>query len=201
MEYYKNLSLENIVYRNDNGIECVERWKDIPDYEGYYQVSDLGRVKVLSRIVKTGLKNGGFRKCKEFIRKQSFNKANYLLIGLRKEGNSEKKIVHRLVAKAFIPNPENKPEVNHKIDNSKIVNKQDNRFYMLEWNTGKENIQNALKDGLIALGEKNYCSKLKNKDILDIRDSILSHAKLAIIYNVSRSNISKIINRKKWKHI
>ena len=59
MEHYKNLSLEDIVYVDDNGVTCVEQWKDIPDYEGYYQISNLGRVKSLERIL---IKNG--KKCK-----------------------------------------------------------------------------------------------------------------------------------------
>ena len=103
----------------------MEIWEDIADYEGLYQVSSLGRVKSL----------GNYKSSKEKILKPFSNKDGYLNVKLCKEGKRKQYLVHRLVAKAFIPNPENKLEVNHK-DEDKTNNKVEN----LEWMTCKENI-------------------------------------------------------------
>ena len=92
-----------------------EKWKDVKDYEGHYQVSDKGRVK--------SLKQG-----KERILKPERNKFGYLDIGLRKNGEHKKFKVHRLVAIAFIPNPDNLPQINHKDEN-----KENNKVENLEW--------------------------------------------------------------------
>jgi hypothetical protein len=100
-----------------------EIWKDIEGYEGLYQISSLGRVKSLKD-----------RWGKERIRKLKTGTNGYHFINLSKTGKVEVFMVHRLVAKAFIPNPDNKPEVNHK-DGSK----QNNCVTNLEWATRSEN--------------------------------------------------------------
>lgn len=86
----------------------VEFWKDINDYEGLYQVSNLGRVKSLTRILKDG------RKWEEKIIKPGNNGHGYLQVNLHKNGKQKNFFIHRLVAEAFIPNPDNLPYVNHK---------------------------------------------------------------------------------------
>lgn len=98
-----------------------EIWHDIEGYKGLYQVSNKGRVKSL----KWG---------KERILRPGINSSGYLLVKLCKNGVGLYKFIHRLVAQAFIPNPENKPQVNHK-DENKLNNCVDN----LEWSTAKEN--------------------------------------------------------------
>lgn len=118
-----------------------EEWKDIEGYEGLYQISNLGRVKSLERIVP--LKNGRKRVQYELIRKPKKAYKGYLQVDLWKNHKCSVKRINRLVAIAFIPNPENKPEVNH-IDG----NKENNRIDNLEWVTGKENMRHAIKTGL-----------------------------------------------------
>lgn len=103
--------------------------ESIKDYEGIYEISNYGRVKSLSRLIK----NSNNRITKEKILKATYDKDKYLSIGLSKEGKTKTFKVHRLVAEAFIPNKENKRTVNH-ING----NKEDNRVDNLEWSTDRE---------------------------------------------------------------
>lgn len=118
----------------------IEIWKDIEGYEGSYQVSNLGRVKSLERMVFNPLH--GQIKIKETILKFGHDGFNYCQVGLQTNGRKNFKI-HRLVAIAFIPNPENKREINH-IDGNKDNNCIDN----LEWVSSSENQIHAYKNNL-----------------------------------------------------
>lgn len=107
-----------------------EEWRDIAGYEGLYQVSNLGNVKSLG--------NGKARNpnwCKEHILKNQLTRYGYLKVPLSKNGKVKNYLVHRLVGKVFIPNPDNLPQVNHK-DECKTNNCVDN----LEWCTPKYNL-------------------------------------------------------------
>ena len=92
----------------------IEIWKDIKDYEGLYQVSNLGRVRSLDRVVLQ--KNGFLKTIKGKILSPnkcgSLKYGGYLFIGLSKESVVKRKYIHRLVAEAFIPNPNNYSEIN-----------------------------------------------------------------------------------------
>lgn len=105
-----------------------EIWKDIPNYEGKYQISNLGRVKSILYV------NGKTRKTKERILKNK-NTGKYQHILLWDKGKCYNYTIHKLVAETFIPNPNNYSEINHKDEN---VN--NNRVDNLEWCTRKYNI-------------------------------------------------------------
>src|SRR5205085_3477553 len=93
----------------------MEVWKDIKGYEGFYQVSNKGRIKGLERYRER--KDGILMKVKENILKISTNSNGYFKVDLTKGNKRRTLLVHRLVAATFIPNRENKPEVNHKDGN------------------------------------------------------------------------------------
>jgi len=117
-----------------------EIWKDIEGYEGIYQVSNCGRIKSLDRFIHNkGSRNGkGYFKNGE-IKKQTLNNKGYFMVTFCKSGKVSTKQVSRLVAQAFIPNPYNKPEVDH-ID----TNPQNNKISNLKWVTSVENNNNEL---------------------------------------------------------
>ena len=113
-----------------------EVWKDIDEYEGFYQVSNMGRVKSLDRKINRPV---GKSKIKGKILKPCVTNKGYETVNLSKEGVEKLKTVHRLVATTFIPNPENKPCIDH-------VNtiRTDNRVKNLKWATYSENNNNEL---------------------------------------------------------
>ena len=128
-----------------------EIWKDIPEYEGKYQVSNIGNIRSLYFHRTAG---------KICELKQQTTHDGYKRVPLSLHGNKKCMAVHVLVANAFIPNPDNKPQVNH-IDG----NKENNTVQNLEWVTGKENIHHAISTGLrqarknYKKGSDHHCSK------------------------------------------
>ena len=109
-----------------------EIWKDVVGYEGIYQVSSMGNVRSIDREIVDV--NGNIRKYTGNTMKLELSKEGYWRVGLNYKGSKVKFLVHRLVAMAFIPNPNNLPEINHK---NEIKN--DNRVGNLEWCTSKYN--------------------------------------------------------------
>lgn len=179
-----------------------EIWKDILDYKGYYQISNLERVKALARKVKHS--SGGYSFRKERILVVKMYDGSYKQVALYKDGKFKKFLLSRLVAQTFIPNPDNKPEVNHKKGN-KANCKQSN----LEWSTRSENMLHAYRTGLkipsggISKGEKNGNSTLLKRDVLYIRRNPegLIQTQLAKKFNVSQYAIWAVIHKKVWKHV
>lgn len=121
--YWKNISIASLE---------GEEWKEISGYEGLYEVSNLGRIKSINRVVPH--KTSHNKTISERILVISKDSQGYLLAALWKKNISFRGLVHRLVAMAFIENPENFPEVNHKFGN-----KEDNRPSELNWSTASDN--------------------------------------------------------------
>ena len=127
-----------------------EVWKDIKGYEGMYQVSNLGRVRSLNRIITN--KNKKYE-IKGKIISNSTSKLGYKKVTLQSNGERKTFQVHRLVAQTFINNPNDKPQVNH-IDGDKA----NNQVHNLEWVTSSENITHAF-----AIGLKQITEEIKEK--------------------------------------
>lgn len=154
-----------------------EIWKDVDGYEGIYQVSNMGRVRSLDRVFETPHpRNPAYiqrRRKKGIILSQRKCKSGYLIVDLKCEGIREARMVHRIVAKAFLPNTNNYECVNHK-DENKLNNNASN----LEWCTPKYNANygTAAK----RMGKAHWKAILKlnrNGDVLCAYDSILEASK------------------------
>lgn len=169
-----------------------EIWKPVVGWEGWYKVSNKGRVKRIKL---------GRGRLKPRILDGHLNNKGYIRVILTRNNKTKDLYAHRLVAQAFISNPDNKPEVNHK-DGQRTFNWPSN----LEWMTRLENVRhgiNTLKTQIT--GEKHPNSKLKNKDILEIRGIIslgcYSLTEIGQMFGVSGKNIHAIKAGKTWRHI
>jgi len=180
-------------------MDTIEIWRDVPGYEGMYRVSTHGRVASYPRLRKNG-KQHKDRIMRTAQKGGSYEYYQVLLTDLA--GNRKKCMIHRLMAFAFIPNPDSKPEINHKNGN-----KHDNRLENLEWVTASENRQHSFANGLqlIQRGEKCRWAKLTDADVIKIkallRSGSLTQKKIGEMFGVSRSCILNIKIGKDWKHI
>lgn len=120
----------------------MEIWKPIPGYEGYYEASSEGQIRSVDRLVH----HGGYSYSRKGRIRKPFNTRGYNSVALNKDKIETTYQVHRLVAMTFIPNPEDKPCVNH-IDGNKTNNSVSN----LEWVTYSENSKHAIRTGLVDL--------------------------------------------------
>lgn len=181
----------------------MEIWKDIPRTNGCYQISNFGNLRSTNRKIVNS--KGKVLSLKGKVMKwNKVTKATrwYQIMCLFRY--SEKCICiscHQEVAKAFIPNPENKPEVNH-IDGNKINNHVSN----LEWCTRLENMQHAYATGLAySKGEACGMAKLTEAQVLEIRAAYKGEwgqmRGLGRKYGVSKTTIKGIVKRELWTHI
>jgi hypothetical protein len=178
----------------------TEIWKPVPGFEGHYEVSNQGRVR--SHDFMRPIRNGGLQPCRGRIIKQFVGSHGYPAVTLNKDGIQLRgRLVHRLVALAFIPNPEQKKQVNHK-DGNRLNPVASN----LEWVTPSENSihsANILKTCIPPkiLGSKHHSSKLTESDIPKIRAMSGSSRIVGLAFGVSRDTIKLIRKGKVWKHV
>ena len=152
----------------------MEIWKTIQDYEGLYQVSNTGKVRDLKNHIKSVYKN---------------NKG-YVCLSLYYNGKTYHPTVHRLVAKAFIPNPNNYEQVNHK-----DCNKENNSAENLEWCNQRYNYDKGMKTFQYSKNEEHYFAKLKNSDIPIIYELYklgFTRATVAKIFSINPSSLEAI---------
>lgn len=176
-----------------------EIWKPVVGYEGFYEVSNLGRVRGLPRWVNS--KNGSFALKAGKVLSHHFHSAGYPQIRLSREGRAKTVCVHRLVCEAFNgPPPSAEHEAAH-IDGSRDNNAPDN----LCWKTAAGNAADRKVHGTERMGEQIPVGKLTAEQVIEIRAKYQprygSLAELGREYGVTRNAIFSIIQRKHWKHI
>lgn len=165
--------------------EKIEIWKDVVGYEDYYSISNFGNLysKRYKRIKKSHLHKTGYP--------SSTFTVNYI---------SSTKKIHRLVGEAFIPNPDNKPHIDH-IDGDK----QNNYYLNLRWCTHAENIAFAWATGLYKhIGSKHALAKLNEEKVLSIRKEISEGKKSSDIarkYNISPGCVCDIKKGRHWNRV
>ena len=169
----------------------MENWVPIDGYEGLYEVSDAGMVRSLKRTTTSGK-----------VLSQRAGTGGYLRVCLCENNHKKTFVVHRLVASAFIENPEHKPEVNHK---NGI--RTDNRASNLEWVTRSENEQHAYD----VLGKspnaywknkpRKFARKFTDEQVMLIRQDARPNSEIAAEYGVSRTAIRDIKRRKNYKEV
>lgn len=162
----------------------TEEWRDVVGYEGLYQVSNLGNVKSLDRLVIC--EDGFIRRMKGGLLKQQINRG-YMNVRLYKNGVGKTVKVHRAVAMAFIDNNEKKPTVNHK-DGNKTNNCVDN----LEWFTHKEQTRHAIETGL---KKRNYRFEEIKDEFIEKYSNGSSVSELSRFYNTTAKTVSSLLKR------
>lgn len=168
-----------------------EIWRDIPGYDGLYQVSNCGRVKSFQ------LGNERILKLRKIV-------DGYVVVHLCQKRICKNFLVHRLVAEAFLPNPDNKSDVNHK-DGDKCNNCLEN----LEWVTRSENVRHTIKTGRrkITTGIDSPRAKLTAEQVHYIREFYKPRDKkfgakpLAKRFNVSISTITNLVCGETYKNL
>ena len=153
--------MENKVIAKEYVDKDYEIWKEIKNYEGFYEVSSLGRVRSLTRYIKQ--KNNSKKKIAGKILKPIANKNGYLMVTLSKDCKGKRYFVHRLVADAFILNKNNKKEVNHIDENPK-----NNKVNNLEWVTHLENSNYGTRGKRISKNLKEWCKKNRVKKVKQV---------------------------------
>jgi hypothetical protein len=174
-------------------------WKEIVGYEGRYLISNYAEVKSVKRTVKHS-RPGLTRTVPEKMLSYWRNHRGYVMVSVHK-GGKRSFAVHILVAKHFVPNPDSKPEVNHKRGN-----KEDNRAWMLEWNTRKENndhSRNVL--GKKFYGEKHGMARLTESDVRRIielyKTGKYTYVAIAKMFEMEETQIHRIVKRTSWIHL
>ena len=173
-----------------------EIWKDIPGFEGHYQVSNLGKVRARKYIMING--------CLEIVPGKILSQTKsrgYPYTGVQLNNKRRSFSVHRLVAICFIPNPKSLPEVNH-IDGIKTNNKITN----LEWVTSSENKKHAFRLGLMKPTRGELCGKHKItekqvREIRQMRKEGFLHKDIAKHFCLGQSTVTHILLGTRWAHV
>lgn len=171
-----------------------EEWHPLVGWEGWYEVSDLGRVRRIAPAPHGGMGFPGR------LLKSCLLNTGYLVVHLSREGKSKSVHVHRAVAEAFLgPCP-----VGHEVNHRNGI-KADNRMVNLEWATASRNTRHAFATGLYLppRGEGHANTKLTEADVLAIRAAAgkIPGKDLARQYGVSPQTISRVLHRESWKHL
>ena len=152
-----------------------EEWRDIAGYESYYQVSSLGRVRSVERWVQDRFGMKAPYRIHEKILKPKRSQTGYLFVHLSKDGHAHPYRIHRMVAEAFIPNPDGLPTINHKDEN-----KENNHVDNLEWCSIAYNNDYGTRQQRVQINQKHrraVCMMSLNGDVLRTFPTCLSAAR------------------------
>jgi len=175
----------------------MEVWKAIPQFEGFYEASNLGRIRSIDKYV---MNHSVSELRKGIVLAKVRNPQGYEYVTLSKLGIKKKYTTHRLVALTFIENPNNYPILNH-IDGVKTNNRVGN----LEWCTSSHNNKEAFRLGLkvpnVPKGEKHTNAKITELQALDILSKRLRQCEFMRLYGVSKTIVQSLQYGKTWKHL
>lgn len=188
--------MEQTIFPSQTPINSsVEQWKDIPSYEGLYQVSTHGHVKSLARMI---MGRGGWpQPWAERILRPDVSKTGHLYVRLCHSGHSKKYAIHRLVLLTFIGSPPSHQQETRHYDGDP----QNNQLTNLYWGSSKENKADRERHGTVPRGAKNGRTRLTENQVLAIRNDSRDNYIVAAEYGLYRSHITKIRLRHIWKHI
>ena len=174
-----------------------ELWRPVQGWLGLYEVSNLGRVKSLPRIiVRNHMGTRTEQPIKERILKPSFMKG-YAFVGLHRNGKQEVRQIHRMVAEAFLGEPPaDKPWALHGTNGV-----SDNSVSNLYWGDQERNEKDKIRDGTLLHGEKAPWAKLTESDVKAIRADTRPHKEIAADYPIGRAAVGAIKRRQTWSHL
>ncbi|MEQ9091828.1 MAG: NUMOD4 motif-containing HNH endonuclease [Balneola sp.] len=166
-------------------------WRPVKGFEGLYETSNTGAVRSFL------CKNGGIRKTPKILKEPN---GKYKIKTFCKNGKRFTKSLHRVVAKAFLSNPDNYKEVNHKDGNP-----SNNHVSNLEWVTSSENTVHSYNNGLQKRGEHFYSAKLTENEAIEIINAyklgVFSQSLISKSYGVSKSSIKDLLSGRNWAHL
>ena len=181
----------------------TENWKPVVGYEGFYEVSDLGHVRSLDRIVTKANRWGGTTECRQRGRMMKFQPkcdgSGYLFVMLWGDGNRKREnaLVHRLVLRAFVGPADGRDGAHNDGDSS------NNRLTNLRYATRSENCADKIVHGTNLVGEKVPGAKLTEHDVRRIRclSGTMPQSEIAAMFGVGQMTISRAIRGETWRHV
>ncbi len=181
----------------------IEEWRPVVGYEGFYEVSNLGRVKSVDRLCNSSKRTSQRMKGRVLKPRINTHRQNRCTVVLNKEGNATYAYISRLVLMAFVGPPPEKHDAAH-WDGNTMNNRLDN----LRWATVSQNMQDKNRHGTAPRGSHNAMSKLTEEQVAHIRASYRRNSyhdsnalELACQFNVSRGVILQIIKQTAWRHV
>lgn len=174
---------------NNLQLNLGERIKDVEDFKGRFMITDFGRLFSI---------NGRWKGIR--LLKHAVDGPGYYNTTLRMKPKYRSVRIHQLVGEHFVDNPDNKPQLNHKDGN-----KLNNHYLNLEWCTIAENIEHAVRTGLLDVkGEKHHHAKLRDADIpliFEMRNKEITMKDIGNHFGVCRRTIGDVLNRRLWCHV